>query len=81
MGQGCCKDEDKYYRNSRYRLDDYQLIKCVGRGGFGKVWEVVHKRTKKTYALKIMKKLLIMNKNGHKSVMNERTILGDIDHE
>jgi serine/threonine protein kinase len=80
MGQGCCKEGGEDIVLKRYRLQDYKLVQCVGKGGFGKVWMVLHRASNKTYALKIMKKLLVLNKNGHKSVVNERTILQGLDH-
>jgi serine/threonine protein kinase len=82
MGQACCKQwTSSDIAEYQYKMQDFKLVKCVGRGGFGRVWNVVHKKTKKVYALKVMKKLLILNKNGHKSVMNERNILAGLDYE
>ena len=44
----------------------------LGKGGFGKVWVVTFKNKKKYYALKEMKKSLILQKKSIKSVLNER---------
>lgn len=40
--------------------DDFQLLKVVGRGAYGKVYQVKHISTNKIYALKSMKKDLII---------------------
>ncbi len=47
----------------------------VGRGGFGKVWKVEKKKTKKLYAMKEMSKARIIQKRSVTSVMNERKLL------
>jgi len=54
------------------------MLTCVGRGGFGRVWKAHNKVTKETVAVKVMSKLKVLNKNGNRSVMNERTILQDL---
>ena len=33
-------------------IKDYEIIKTIGKGSFGKIYEVEHKKTKKHYALK-----------------------------
>jgi serine/threonine protein kinase len=45
---------------------------CIGKGGFGKVWRVVRKKGKMTYAMKEMSKARIITKRSVRSVMNER---------
>jgi serine/threonine kinase 32 len=42
----------------------------IGKGGFGKVWKVMDKRTKRIYAMKLMSKIKIINKKSVASVMN-----------
>jgi serine/threonine protein kinase len=54
---------------------DFDLIRIIGKGGFGCVWKVVDKRTNKFYALKIMDKAKIIMKKSVKSIQNERKIL------
>lgn len=48
---------------------------CIGKGGFGKVWRVIGKKNRQTYAMKEMSKARIITKRSVKSVMNEREIL------
>ena len=37
-------------------LDDFDLIKVIGRGSYAKVFLVEYKRTRKCYAMKVIKK-------------------------
>ena len=52
----------------------------IGRGGFGKVWKVEKKKTKKLYAMKEMSKARIIAKRSVNSVMNERKLLSQLKH-
>jgi len=36
--------------------DDFKITKVLGRGGFGKVFQVLKKDTKEVYAMKVLKK-------------------------
>ena len=47
----------------------------VGKGGFGKVWKVLEKGSKKILAIKQMRKVKILSKRTVYSVMNERDLL------
>ena len=40
-------------------LDDFQLLRVIGRGSYAKVLQVEHKRTKRIYAMKVIKKELV----------------------
>lgn len=44
-------------------LDHFEKVKCIGRGTFGKVLLVRHKKTNKFYAMKSIHKSKIKNKN------------------
>ena len=62
---------------NRYSFD---YISIIGRGGFGKVWKVCHKQTKKLYAMKEMNKAKIIDKKSEKSVKSERDLLSKLNH-
>jgi serine/threonine protein kinase len=53
----------------------------IGKGGFGKVWKVEAKKSKKAYAMKEMSKAKILAKKSVHSVMNERVLLLMIKNE
>lgn len=44
----------------------------IGKGGFGRVWKIKVKSNSKIFAVKEISKVLIVNKNSVKSVMNEK---------
>ena len=48
----------------------YEFKKIVGKGGFGRVWKVIEKKTRKIFALKVMDKAKIITKKSVHSVMN-----------
>ena len=58
----------------------FTYIYPVGRGGFGRVWKVEHKRNKCHFALKEMQKLRVVSKRSINSVMNERKLLASLRH-
>ena len=45
------------------KIDDFQLLKVVGRGSFGKVYLAKKKDTKQIYAVKTLKKDFIIRTN------------------
>lgn len=52
----------------------------IGKGGFGKVWKVIFKKTQKVYALKEMSKVKIIDKKSEMSIKMERQILSQLHH-
>lgn len=61
-------------------LDDFEVLKLVGQGAFGKVFQVKKKGTSEIYAMKVMRKDKIMEKNHAEYMKAERDILTKIDH-
>ena len=62
-------------------LDDFVLVKAIGKGGFGKVWKVQRKRDNKVFAMKEMLKARVMAKKSVESVMKELELMCRIDSE
>lgn len=59
-------------------LFDFKYV--IGKGGFGKVWKVIEKKTNTTYALKEMQKLKVIDKHSEKSIKYERELLSRMKH-
>ena len=58
----------------------FQYKKVIGRGGFGKVWKVIHKKSKNIYAMKEISKVKVLFKKSEISIKNERTLLSKMFH-
>jgi len=58
----------------------FELIKLLGRGSFGEVFHVKHKRTEQEYAMKVLQKTKIMSSNLLKYAVTERNILAYVQH-
>ena len=56
----------------------FENLYIIGKGGFGKVWKVLQKKSKRIYALKEMSKSKIIDKRSEKSINYEREILSKI---
>ncbi|KAI9095502.1 kinase-like protein, partial [Phlyctochytrium arcticum] len=61
-------------------LRHFELLRCVGRGAFGKVRIVEKRDTKKLYALKYINKLQCIKMRATANIFRERAILEEIDH-
>lgn len=61
-------------------LEDFEVLKVVGQGAFAKVFQVKKKGTSEVYAMKVMRKDRIMEKNHAEYMKAERDILTKIDH-
>jgi len=64
----------------RVRLEDFELLKVLGRGSFGKVMQVRKKSNQKIYAMKILKKRAIIQRNQVDHTKAERKILESLQH-
>jgi len=60
--------------------DSFQLLSVLGRGSFGEVFKVVHKRNGQLFAMKVLKKSKIMNRNLVRYTMTERNLLSYLRH-
>ncbi|KAK6145717.1 hypothetical protein DH2020_022537 [Rehmannia glutinosa] len=61
-------------------LEDFEFLKLVGQGAFGKVYQVRKTGSSEIFAMKVMRKDKIMEKNHAEYMKAERDILTKIDH-
>lgn len=61
-------------------VEDFEVLKVVGQGAFGKVYQVRRAGTSEIYAMKVMCKDKIMQRNHDEYVKSERDILTKVDH-
>lgn len=74
-------DEDRsLVEIERVSIDDFEVLKVVGQGAFAKVYQVRKKGTSEIYAMKVMRKDKIMEKNHAEYMKAEREILTKIEH-
>ncbi|KAF7825405.1 serine/threonine-protein kinase AtPK2/AtPK19-like [Senna tora] len=64
----------------RVSKEDFDILKVVGQGAFAKVYQVRKKGTSEIYAMKVMRKDKIMEKNHAEYMKAERDILTKIEH-
>ncbi|CAB4257133.1 similar to Saccharomyces cerevisiae YMR104C YPK2 Protein kinase with similarity to serine/threonine protein kinase Ypk1p [Maudiozyma barnettii] len=66
-------------KNKPITIDDFDLLKVIGKGSFGKVMQVRKKDTQKIYALKAIRKSYIVSKSEVTHTLAERTVLARVD--
>ncbi|GAB2224875.1 hypothetical protein Droror1_Dr00005653 [Drosera rotundifolia] len=59
----------------RTRIDDFEIIKPISRGAFGKVFLAQKRTTGDIFAIKVLKKLDMICKNDVERILAERNIL------
>jgi len=60
--------------------DDFELLKVIGKGSFGKVMQVKKKDTQKIYAMKVLKKSQLVKRKQVAHTKTERKVLEDIQN-
>eukprot|EP00606_Chrysophyceae_sp_TOSAG23-5_P000625 GSChrysophyteH2.ASY1.ANO1.714.1 assembled CDS len=75
--------EDNKDDSRMLRVDDFDLLKIVGKGAFGKVLLVRKKagfNAKKVYAMKVLKKSDVISKGQVEHTNAEQAILCEVRH-
>jgi p70 ribosomal S6 kinase len=62
------------------RLQDFIIKKMIGKGAFGKVYLVQNKNTKKIYAMKCIRKDVVIDADFFDSLKLEKDILYGVEH-
>ncbi|PCH42244.1 kinase-like protein [Wolfiporia cocos MD-104 SS10] len=75
----CCCSEPVDF-DGEVDLYHFDLLRAVGKGAFGKVRVVQHKRSHKMYALKYIEKSKCIKQKAVANIIQERRLLEEIDH-
>lgn len=67
-------------RAGKLKIDDFELLKVVGKGSFGKVMQVRKKDTHRIYALKTIRKAHIISRSEVTHTLAERSVLAQINN-
>ncbi|KAI0715999.1 kinase-like protein [Cerioporus squamosus] len=79
MGAVCCRPQPIDF-DGDVNLFHFILLRCVGKGAFGKVRVVQHKQTRELYALKYINKAKCVKMKAVSNIIQERRLLEEIDH-
>lgn len=75
------KVEDVSFRlDSALSTADFKIIKLIGKGSFGTVYQIEMKRDGAVYAMKMLKKKDLVARKQVVHTKTERKVLADIDH-
>ncbi|KAK9920213.1 hypothetical protein M0R45_028771 [Rubus argutus] len=80
VGQPLESVEENFMKIESVGIEDFEVLKVVGQGAFAKVYQVRKKGTSEIYAMKVMRKDKIMEKNHAEYMKAERDILTKVDH-
>lgn len=61
-------------------IDDFETLKVLGKGGFGKVMQVAKKDTNRIYAMKVIRKEHVVERNEIDHTLAEKNVLATINH-
>lgn len=59
---------------------DFAFLEIIGKGTFGSVWKVQHRKSMKFYAIKELSKALVVAKKSVENVLSEKKILKKLCH-
>jgi serine/threonine protein kinase len=62
------------------KLEDFRVLKVLGRGSFGKVCLVEYKINKQLYAMKSLKKDVLIDQDQVENTLLEKNILETLKH-
>ncbi|ELR17437.1 Serine/threonine kinase [Acanthamoeba castellanii str. Neff] len=65
-------------RRTRIRVNDFQVLSLLGRGGYGEVFLCRHRESGEVVALKRMKKSVFINKNEVPRVKREKEVMAKL---
>ncbi|KAL1919298.1 uncharacterized protein VTP21DRAFT_1991 [Calcarisporiella thermophila] len=73
-------DDPMQISKTQLSLDDFNLLRTLGTGSFGRVHLSQSKHNSKFYAIKVMKKMSIIQLKQVEHTNNEKTLLEKVEH-
>ncbi|OZJ01583.1 Serine/threonine-protein kinase gad8 [Bifiguratus adelaidae] len=67
-------------QNTPMTFDSFELLKVIGKGSFGKVYQVRKRDTNRIYAMKVIRKAHIISRSEVTHTLAERTVLAQINN-
>src|ERR1700744_5124735 len=62
------------------KIGEYIVVRMVGEGGMGKVYEAEERLSKRQVALKVLRPQLTKSEDGRRLFLNEMQILAHLEH-
>lgn len=75
QGEVLFSRQDENVDVSKFKLEDYKIVKHVGRGTFGKVYLVKNNYTNQHFAMKSIRKDVVLQHESLESLKVEKLIL------
>ncbi|KAK8792891.1 hypothetical protein WA158_005055 [Blastocystis sp. Blastoise] len=66
--------------NKKLTVSDFELLKTIGKGSFGKVFQVRMRENGRIYAMKVLNKQGVIERKQYEHTLAERRIMQDIHH-
>ena len=73
-------DEIQRMTNNKLTINEFSIIKVIGKGSYGKVLLVKKNDEDKVYAMKVLKKKAMIKRNQVEHIKAERKIMELVDH-
>jgi hypothetical protein len=75
---GCYYEEEREFK---YGVEDFEYLKVLGKGAFGKVFLVRRRKTKDLYAMKVIQIEKVLTKEQIANLVNERDVFSIVHSE
>ena len=69
------KKGDKYHSTNEVKIEDFKIVKVIGRGSFGKVYLVNKVTDGQYYAMKVLKKDMILRQGQELNTKGKRLLV------
>ncbi|KAJ2326967.1 hypothetical protein IWW51_002003 [Coemansia sp. RSA 2702] len=72
---------DNSAQRPRVTVEDFAVLKLIGKGGYGHVYLVQHRQTGRYFAMKVLRKAsILLQRRQIEFTMTERSILSEVQH-